>query len=154
MNNRKVHIALGLIASILAIVSVLVLFTTAFGDSDTMGNPSSLGSCYDVMFGAQEYSAVPLLIAAFVMQCTAIAFGLLGTFLPGKLGAFGLGLTALLLVISGVFWILAPTAFLGVNSVSAEAEIVQAGTGSILAIVFCFLGGLLSLYGAYRSFKD
>lgn len=153
MNNRKLNIALGLLSSVLAIVSILVLFATAFGDTGDSGAsfPSSMGSGFDVMFGSQGYSAVPLLIVAFVLQCVAAVVALIGGILPGKLGLFGFGITALLLVIAGIFWLCGPSSFQAINNVRAEK--ITNGTGTILAGVFCFVGALLSAYGGYRNAK-
>ena len=153
MNNRKVNIILGLMATVVAIVSVFVLFATAFGASDVASHPSTLGSCYDVMFGKQGLNAVPMLIVAWSLQLAAILFMLIGAILPGKLGTFGLGLGAVLLVVAGIFWLSAPGFFAGVNSISADVEKVVNGTGTILGAVFSFLGALLGAYGAYRAFK-
>lgn len=154
MNNRKVSIIVGLIATVMAIVSIFVLFATAFGASDAMNHPSTLGSCFDVMFGRNEFSAVPLLIAAFVLQIVGATFMLIGSFLPGKIGTVGLGLAAILMLIPGIFWLMAPGAFTGINTIRPEAESVVAGVGTILSAVFSFLAAALGLYGAYRCFKD
>lgn len=153
MNNRKVNIILGLIASVAAIVSVLVLFATAFGASDIVSHPSTLGSCFNVMFGSQNFNAVPMLIVAFSLQVAAIFFMLLGAILPGKLGVGGLGLAAILLVVAGILWLNAPNFFAGVNTVSADVEKVVNGTGTILAAVFSFFAAVLGAYGAYRLVK-
>ena len=153
MNNRKVNMILGLVATVVAIVSVLVLFATAFGASDVASHPSTLGSCFNVMFGNQGFNAVPMLIVAFVLQLVAAFFMLIGAILPGKLGMFGLGLAGVCLAVAGVFWLMAPNFFKGANTVSADVEAVVNGTGTILAAVFSFLGALLGLYGAYRTFK-
>lgn len=154
MNNRKLSIALGIIVTVISIVSVLVLFATAFGKSGEPAYPSTLGSCYQVAFGAHEYNAVPLLIAGFILQCVAILFGLVSAFLPGKGGLISFGLTGLLLAIAGIFWVLAPSSFSGMNTITPAAEVVVHGTGTILAMVFCFLGALLAFYGAYRTAKN
>lgn len=154
MNNRKVNIIIGIVAAILAIVSIFTLFATCFGPSDSpASHPSTLGSCYDVMFGKQGFNAVVPLIIAFVLQIVAAVFILIGAFLPGKLGMFGLGIGAIAVVVAGILWLLAPTLFLGVNTMTAEAETVVSGTGNIVTAILCFVGGVLSLYGAYRAFK-
>ena len=153
MNNRKVNIILGLIATMIAAVSIFVLFATAFGPSDIASHPSTLGSCFDVMFGKQGFASVPMLITAFVLQIVAAVFILFGAIMPGKIGMFGYAVGAIALVVAGIFWINAPGFFSSVNSIDAVAEKVVLGTGSILAVVFSFLAGVLALYGAYRSFK-
>ncbi len=154
MNNRKVHIALGVIVALLSIVSVLVLFATAFGNSDYSEHPSTLGSCYNVMFGYQGFKPVPGLIVAFALQCAAILFAIIGTILPGRIGGGCLGLTAILLVVGGILWLTAPSMFSSINPIAAQAETVVHGTGTVLTAVMCLLGGVLGLYGAYRSFKE
>ena len=154
MNNRKVTIIIGIVATVLAVVSIFTLFATCFGASDSpAGHPSTLGSCYDVMFGKQGFNPVPALIVAFVLQIVAAVFMLVGAILPGKLGMFGLGVGALALVVCGILWLLAPTFFLSVNKISASAEIVVSGTGNIVTAILCFVSGVLALYGAYRAFK-
>lgn len=153
MNNRKVNIVLGLVATVAAIVSILVLFATAFGTSDSAGHASTLGSGFQVMFGQSGFDAVPLLIVAFVLQCVGAFFALVGAILPGKLGAIGLGVTAICLVAAGIMWFLSPSLFSGINKLSAEAESVVLGTGAILGATFSLLAAVISLYGAYRSFK-
>ena len=105
------------------------------------------------MFGKQGFSAVVPLIIAFVLQIVAAVFILIGAFLPGKLGMFGLGIGAIAVVVAVILWLLAPTLFLGVNTMTAEAETVVSGTGNIVTAILCFVGGVLSLYGAYRAFK-
>ena len=154
MNNRKAQIALGLITAALAIVSIFVLFATAFGASDAVGYPSSYGSCFKVMFGTSAVNAVPMLIVAFVLQCVAAVIAIIGAIFPGKLGGMVLGFAAVLLVVAGIFWAMAPTLFLGQNKdLVTPVEVVTHGTGTIMAMVFTFLPGLLGLYSAYRAFK-
>ncbi len=152
MDNRKVNIFLGIAAAVLGIVAVLVLFATAFGASDFSDHPSTLGSCFNVMFGYQGYSAVPLLIVGFVLQCCGIFFAILGAIFRSKLGAINLGIAAICFVVGGIFWFMSPSAFLSVNKVGA-AENVVLGTGAILTAVFSLGGALVALYGAYRAFK-
>ncbi|MBE6127516.1 MAG: hypothetical protein E7182_06040 [Erysipelotrichaceae bacterium] len=154
MNNRKVNIVLGILVSVLAIVSVFILFATAFGKSDYSDHPSTLGSCFNVMFGNQGFEPVPGLIVAFVLQCVAILFALIGTILPGKIGGLSLGIAAASMVGGGILWLLAPSMFSSINPIAAQAETVTHGTGTILTAVICFLGGLLGLYGGYRAIKE
>ena len=153
MDNRKVNIFLGIASSILGIVAVLVLFATAFGASDFWNNPSTLGSCYNVMFGYQGYNSVPLLIAAFVLQLCGIFFALVGAIIGRRLGAINLGLAAICFVAAGIMWFMSPSAFLSANPDFGVAEKVVLGTGSILTAVFSLGGALVGLYGAYRAFK-
>ena len=153
MDNRKANIILGLFAALMAVVSVFTLFATAFGNSDAAGHASTLGNVYDVMFGSQSLNAVPMMIAAFILQLVAILFALFGALLPGKVGAFGLALAAILLVLAGIFYLASPNFFLSVNPTDAHAEQVVLGAGTIISPIFCFLGGLLGIYGGYRSFK-
>ena len=152
MDNRKVNIFLGIAAAILGIVSILTMLATCFGASDFSDHPSTLGNCYNVMFGYQSYNSVPLLITAFVLQIVGCVFAFFGGILRSKLGAIGLGIAALCFAIGGVFWFMSPGAFLSINKVG-EAENVVLGTGSILTAVFSLGGGLVALYGAYRAFK-
>lgn len=152
MDNRKVNIFLGIAAAILGIVSILTMLATCFGPSDFSDHPSTLGSCYNVMFGYQSYNAVPLLITAFVLQIVGCVFALFGGIMRSKIGAFVLGIAAICFVVGGVFWFMSPGAFLSINNVG-EAEKVVLGTGSILTAVFSLLGGVVGLYGAYRAFK-
>ena len=153
MNNRKVNIALGLIVAVLSIVSIFVLFATAFGSSDYSGHPSTLGSCFNIMFGNQGFDPVPGLIVAFVLQCVAAVFALVGAILPGRLGGINLGVAAICAAVAGVLWLMAPNMFSSVNPITETAESVAHGTGTILTAVLCLLSGLLGLYGGYRSFK-
>ena len=153
MNNRKVTIALGLLTAILAIVSVLVMFATAFGASDNMGNPSSHGSCYNVAFGYQNYDLIPLLLVAFILQCTAILFASVGALLPGRLGGICLGFAGIIIAAAGVIWFFSPNLFVAANGTIPEAELVVNGVGSILTGVFGVLAGLMGMYGAYRAFR-
>lgn len=152
MNNRKVNIILGIAAAVLGIVSVLTMLATCFGVSDSVGSPSTLGTCYNVAFGAQGYSAVPLLIVAFVLQIVASVFALVGGILPGKLAAVLLGIGGLSFVLAGIFWFMSPGAFTGINNPGA-AENVILGTGSILTAVFSLGGGLVTFYTAFRAFR-
>ncbi len=154
MNNRRTQIALGLVTAALAIVSIFVLFATAFGASDSVGYPSSYGSCFKVMFGTSRINAVPLLIVAFSLQCAGVLFAIVGAIFPGRLGGIVLGFASVLLVAAGVIWIFAPSLFLGQNAdLVTPVENVVHGTGTILAMVFTFVPGLLGLYSAYRTFK-
>ena len=153
MNNRKFSIIIGLLSAILVIVSILVMFATAFGASDNMGNPSSHGNCFNVAFGYQGYSAIPLLVVAFVLQCVGAFFALVGSFLPGRIGGIALGLGGLLAIVGGVLWFFSPNLFVSVNGNIPEAENVINGVGSILTGIFGALGGLVGVYGAYRAFK-
>ena len=157
MDNRKVNIILGLIAALSAVISVFILFATAFGPSDAASNPSTLGSCFDVAFGTSQtgLNAVPALIVAFVLQLVAVVFGLIGALLPSKAGGIALAIGALSIAVAGVFWIISPGLFRSANpSITPASENVVLGTGTILAAVFCFLSTLLGLYGASRAFKE
>ena len=153
MDNRKVNIFLGIAGSVLGIVAILVLFATCFGASDFSSHPSTLGSCYDVMFGAQSYNSVPLLITAFVLQIVGSAFALLGGLFRSKIGALTLGIAGICLVAGGIMWFMSPNSFLSANPNVGEEESVVLGTGAILTAVFSLGGALVSLYGAYRAFK-
>ena len=154
MNNRRTQIALGLLVAALAIVSIFVLFATAFGASDSVGYPSSFGNCFKVMFGTSAVENVPLLIVAFILQIVAAAFAILGAIFPSKIGGGILGFASILLIGAGVLWALAPTLFLSRNPPAQNVvENVVHGTGTILAMVFTFLPGVLGLYAAYRTFK-
>ena len=153
MNNRKISIVIGLLSTVLVIVSILVMFATAFGASDNMGNPSSHGNCFNVAFGYQNYDAIPLLIVAFVFQCVAAFFALVGSFIPGRIGGIALGFAGLLAIVGGVVWFFSPNLFIGTNGNIPEAETVVNGVGSILTGIFAAVGGLIGLYGAYRTFK-
>ena len=153
MDNRKANIIMGLVATVMAIVSVFTLFAVAFGNSDAAGNPSTLGSVYDVMFGNQGFNAVPTLIAAFILQLVAILFCLIGSIMPGRLGAFGLGFAAILLVVAGIFYLVAPNFFLSINKVETLAEEVVLGPGCIVSAIFAFVAALIGVYGGYRAFK-
>ena len=152
MNNRKVNIILGIAGAVLGIVSVLTMLATCFGVSDSAGHSSSLGTCYNVAFGAQGYSAVPLLVIAFVLQIVGCVLSVVGGILPGKIAAILLGVGGLSFVLGGIFWFMAPSAFLGINDPGA-AENVILGTGSILTAVFSLGGGLVTFYTAFRAFR-
>ena len=153
--NKKTNLFLGLLVTLLSIIGVFTLFSTAFGAGET---PSVRGSLFTVMFGsdAMGYALVPGLLIAFILLCLSILVGLIASFMPGKLGTIVFGLNGLLLAGSGVLWCLAPSLYASANAdiISDMAEAITLGTGCICALIFSFAGALLSFYGAYSSSKQ
>ena len=148
--NKKVKLAFGILTALCGIIAVLVLFSTAFG-AGAYGYGSTRGNGYQIMFGYQDKAAVGALIAAFVLELVAIGSALFGLFMPGKISMFNLGVSAILLIVGGILFLNAPNLYVAVNPVTNEYPVN--GTGTILNAVFCFIGALLGLYGAYRIRK-
>lgn len=155
MNNRRVSLIIGLLVTILAITSILVCFAPAFG-ADSAGYADTRGNVFQIMFGYQGKNAIPALIVAFVLQCVAVLFGLLGAFLPARLGGINLGVAALLLIVSGVLFLFAPNFYSSANAssiVPIAGETIGNGTGILLTSIFSIVSGVIGIYGGYRSFK-
>ena len=65
--NKKTNVFLGLATTILALVAIFVLFSTAFGKEG--GAASVRGNVFYIMFGSEKrsLSMVPGLITAFAL---------------------------------------------------------------------------------------
>ena len=153
--NRKVTVIVGLLVTVLAITAILVCFASAFG-VDADGLADTRGNVFQIMFGYQGKNAVPLLIVAFVLQCVGAFFALLGAIVPGKLGGINLGLASLLLIAGGVIFLFAPTLYEAANAkniVPIPGASISNGTGILLTAIFSIAGGVIGIYGGYRTFK-
>lgn len=152
--RNKTNLVLGIIIALAAIVGVFVLFAPGFGSVDDYG--STRGSGFEILFGAQRrgYVAVGGLIVAFVCLCLGVFSAFVSAFLPGKAAMIGFGATALLLAAAGILFIFAPAMFKLANPAASEsAEAITLGAGFITAMIFSFIGALLSFYGAYETRK-
>lgn len=157
MKSKKLNLFLGIVVTLCALVAIFGLFGEAFGK---IGNvPAGRGSAYDLIFQYEKhgYNSMPWLIVGFSFLVCGAVTGLLSAFLPVKIGAISFGLTLLLLVASGVIFLFGKDIFLAAGTVSGATDedtaLLSIGTGFILPAVFGFVGGALSLYGAYSSFK-
>ncbi len=150
--NRKVNVFLGLAVALMAAVSIFVLFSYAFNDSQGLNFDGA--SLFTAMFGntSKELNAVPWLIVAFSFEVAAFVTGLLGGILQGKISALVYGVTLALLVAAGVLFLNSVNLYLAVNPYSGT-DTLSLGTGAICTVVFAFIGALLSLYGAYSNWK-
>ncbi len=155
--NKKASLILSLIIAICAAVAVFVLFAAPFGNE---GNEpaSRAANCFILMFGSSTsgYRPVPLLIVGLVFECLAFVTAFVAGFIRGKIGAIIYGVTTIMLVASGIFFLMSPALYTAANAdlISQVAPgNIQLGAGSITTAIFCFFGGVLSLYGAYANFK-
>ena len=145
--NRKVNVFLGLGVALMAAVSIFVLFSYAFNDSQGLNFDGS--SVFTAMMGdsTKNLNAVPWLIAAF-----SFVTGLFGGILHGKISSLIYGVTLVLLVAAGILFLNANTLYVAVNPYSGQ-DTLSLGTGCICTVIFAFVGALLSLYGAYSNWK-
>ena len=150
------NLILGIGAAIMAIVAIFVMFSTGFGADREL--ESTRGNVFTIIFGSSSmgYHPVPILIVAFVLICIAIVAALVAAFLPGKSASLGFVVVALLLIAAATMFAFAPISYKAANadiiSINLPEDIVL-GPGCILTMVFAYLGGALSLYGAYSNFK-
>ena len=150
--NRKVNVFLGLGVALMAAVSIFVLFSYAFNDSQGLNFDGS--SVFTAMMGdsTKNLNAVPWLIAAFSFEVVAFVTGLFGEILHGKISSLIYGVTLVLLVAAGILFLNANTLYVAVNPYSGQ-DTLSLGTGCICTVIFAFVGALLSLYGAYSNWK-
>ncbi len=153
--NKKMNLILGIGSAIMALVAIFVMFSTGFGADRELQSPR--GNVFTIMFGSStmNYNAVPVLIVGFVLLCIAVLAALVAGFLPGKSGSLGFVVVAVLLIAAATMFAFAPAAYKAANAsiISSNAEEITLGPGCILTMVFGYLGGALSLYGAYTNFK-
>lgn len=153
--NKKTNTIFGLATAVLAIVAIFVLFSTAFGNE--WGDPSSRGNVFQIAFGTGETNRnpVPALIAAFSLLIAGTVTSLITALLKGKGAMIGFVLTLILLGVAGTLFVLGPGFYISSNYVNADLQDqITLGTGLICAVIFSYAGALLSLYGAYSSFKN
>ena len=150
--NRKVNVFLGLGVALMAAVSIFVLFSYAFNDSQGLNFDGS--SVFTAMMGdsTKNLNAVPWLIAAFSFEVVAFVTGLFGGIIHGKISSLIYGVTLVLLVAAGILFLNANTLYVAVNPYSGQ-DTLSLGTGCICTVIFAFVGALLSLYGAYSNWK-
>ncbi len=156
MNNKRFKIILGIATTVIAVVAIMFGFASAFGDFRSY--PASRGTMFQVMFGHQGYENVPALIVSFVFLIVAAVFALISSFLPGKLGLIGFGLTALLLIAGGVIIFFTPNLFVSANAeiISAESlkeNPITAGLGVYGMGIISIVGGVAAAYCARLSIK-
>lgn len=153
--NKKTNTIFGLATAVLALVAIFVLFSTAFGNE--WGDPSSRGNVFQIAFGTGETNRnpVPALIAAFSLLIAGTVTSLITALLKGKGAMIGFVLTLILLGVAGTLFVLGPGFYISSNYVNADLQDqITLGTGLICAVIFSYAGALLSLYGAYSSFKN
>ncbi|MCI6216448.1 MAG: hypothetical protein MR659_05160 [Mollicutes bacterium] len=153
--NKKTNVFLGLATTILALVAIFVLFSTAFGKEG--GAASVRGNVFYIMFGSEKrsLSMVPGLITAFALLLLGTLTALISSLLPGKSATIGFGITLVALAAAGVLFIFGPNMYAAANDLSSltSTKELTLGPGLICGAVFSFLGALLSLYGTYSSIK-
>ncbi|OPZ35046.1 MAG: hypothetical protein BWY98_00842 [Tenericutes bacterium ADurb.BinA155] len=152
--SKKTNIIVGLVVAVFVAVAVFVLFANCFATPSGYG--AEYGSAFKVMFGSQgsAYNAVPLLIVAFSLYCAAFLTAIVGAFCFGKVQTIVYGLTALMSIGAGVIFLLSVSLFRAVNTAPIGSEAISLGAAPITSSVFAFLGGVLSLFGAYKAIKD
>ena len=141
--------------SIFTAVAIFLLFLSMFTNGDF---GAERGNGFEVIFGAANngsYNAVPLLIVAFVVECVAIISSIVGAAMVGKLQGIVLGSTGLLLIVSGVLFLLSVSLYKGANAdlITGNADTLALGAAPITNAVLVFIGGLLGVYGGYKAFK-
>ena len=152
--NKKTNVFLGLATTILALVAIFVLFSTAFGKEG--GAASVRGNVFQIMFGIGEgsRSMIAGLITAFSLLLLGALTALISSMLPGKSATIGFGITLVALATAGILFIMGPNMYASVNYLSSVSPVeLTLGPGLICGAVFSFLGALLSLYGTYSSIK-
>ena len=157
MRNNRLKIILGIATAVIAVVAIFFGFAGAFGE--IRNYPDGRGNMFQIMFGGRGYESVPLMVVAFVFFIVAAVFALVSAFLPGKLGMFGFGLAAVLLVAGGVMIFFTPNLFLSANSevISAESlkeNPINAGAGVFGMGIAAIVGGIASLYCARLASKN
>lgn len=153
--NKKTNVFLGLATTILALVAIFVLFSTAFGKEG--GAASVRGNVFQIMFGIGEgsRSMIAGLITAFSLLLLGALTALISSMLPGKSASIGFGITLVALAAAGILFIMGPNMYAAANNLSSltSTKELTLGPGLICGAVFSFLGALLSLYGTYSSIK-
>ena len=155
MNNRKVSIIIGIFIAILAVTAILVCFAPAFG-ADYQSYGDTRGNVFQIMFGYQNKVAIPVLIVAFILQIVAAVFALIAAIIPGRIGGINFGIAALLLIVAGILFLLAPQFYQSANAgtiAPIEGQTITNGTGTLLTGIFSIVGGVVGLYAGYRAFK-
>ena len=155
MKSSKMKLFRGVVVAICAIAAIFGLFGNAFADGKT---PDPHGSIFDLMLHAEQhgYNDMPLFGVAFGFLITGGVFGLVGAFLPRKIGGLSLGIAALFLIGAIVILLNAKEILVSAGTIKDGLEIIDAeglGIGVILPTVFGGLGALLGAYGAYVGFK-
>ena len=150
--GKKTNIIIGLIIAVFTAVSIFVLFGNSFTDGEYA---TDAGSLFNVMFGstAKGYKAVPLLIVAFSLYCTAFLAAVVGAFCVGKVQGIVYIVTLLMLVAGGVLILMSQSLFRAINPTSSPAP-EKIDASPIVSSVFAFLGAALGLFGAYKAIKD
>ena len=153
--RQKSNIIIGIAMTIFTAVAIFLLFLPMFSNGDFGGER---GNGFGVIFGTAQggtLNAVPLLIVAFVLECVAIIGAIVAAALAGKAQGLALGIVSIILIISGVLFLLSVGLYKAANAdvLSANAENLTLGGAPIANAVLVFLAGLIGLYGGYKSFK-
>lgn len=157
MRNKKMKLFLGIVVLACALVAIFGLFGNLFADVNSI--PDGRGSIFGFIFHAEEmgYNEMPLFTTAFALFIAASVLALLGGLLPGKIGAFALGLTTLLLLGGAIILLNGKGIFLEAGTLSNapayDVDDLALGIGAILPSVFAILGSVLGLYGTYLGIK-
>ena len=153
--RQKSSFIVGIATTIVTAVAIFLLFLPMFSNGDF---GAERGNGFGVIFGAAQggtLNAVPLLIVAFVLECVAIIGGIVAAAMAGKAQGLALGIVSALLIASGIIFLFSVSFYKAANAdaLSANAENLALGGAPIANAVLAFLGGLLGLYGGYKSFK-
>lgn len=160
--SKRINALLGTAVAIFTIVAIFVLFAAAFGEEGGTED-AGRGSVFTVMFGlggldydaAKVYPPIPALIVAFAFLCTAVVTSIASAIASGRIASMIQLVTALLLITAGIIFLcIYPLYKASLPENYAEnLRAMDLGAGTICAVIFAFMGGALSAYGAYRNFK-
>ncbi|MCF0113591.1 MAG: hypothetical protein HUJ60_06415 [Bacilli bacterium] len=157
MNEKRLNLILGIAVAVFASIAVFTLFAEAFADIDSL--PASRGTIYTLMFDyeAKGYNPMPLFIVGWAFLLAAIAMAFVNMLLPGKLSVIGFAILAILLLGAGIIFCFSKEIFLAAGNVkgasAGDEHLLALGAGPICALIFSFLGAILSGYGAYKALK-
>ncbi len=157
--NNNGNTILALVLSLLAIISICVLFADAFGDD---AGPV-WGTGFETIFGYEDRNTVFCagLFIAFLCDCLLMLLPFASFFVPEKgrgalylfIGVLGI-VGATLALFAKPFFIAANTGNIFGGNLGNEVEnSLTLGTAFITNAVFMYMAGVLALIGAYTGYK-
>jgi hypothetical protein len=151
MKQKTSRIVIALAVAVFALISILVLFSSAFSDT-------ARGSGFEVAFGLidGEKYPIPELIVAFGLECLGFILSFVSLPIKGKAKSVVFFINVLVLASAGILFCFAVSFYQTWNLAAQSGQIdnYTIGTGYITSIVFAFLGAATSFIGGLLARND
>lgn len=154
MAKRKksnVGMILSGLSVLLGLAAIIMLFLPAVAGKITgttyTGLQITFGYTTEGLFSIEVFKFSFMNLLTYILAAAGVVFAILSAM--GRSGKFASFIAAAAFIVSGVFFILAPSFLIGISENMEEAY--ELAVGGIIGAVCAFLAGLLSLFKSFAK---